>query len=76
MKWFARLGRRLTSARALCVLLLDPAAVLKRGYAWLRRADGSLLKDAGAAQAGETLTGVLRDGELGLRVQPHPTGAT
>ena len=56
--------------------LLDPQAVLKRGYAWLRRADGSLLKDAGAAVAGETLTGVLRDGELALRALPHPTGGT
>jgi len=56
--------------------LLDPQAVLSRGYAWLRRADGSLLKDAGAAVAGETLTGVLRDGELGLRALPRPTGGT
>ena len=51
--------------------LLDPKAVLARGYAWLRRSDGSLLKDAAAATAGETLTAVLRDGELGLRALPR-----
>ena len=56
--------------------LLDPKAVLARGYAWLRRADGSVLKDAAAAVPGETLTGVLRDGELGLRALPRPTGGT
>ena len=48
---------------------LDPANVLRRGYAWLRRADGSLLKDAAAARAGEPLTAVLRDGELDLSAQ-------
>jgi exodeoxyribonuclease VII large subunit len=53
--------------------LLDPKAVLARGFAWLRRADGSLLKDAAAATAGETLTAVLRDGELGLRTLPRTT---
>lgn len=52
--------------------LLDPQAVLARGYAWLRRADGSLLKDAAAAAAGgERLTAVLRDGELELRTLPR-----
>ena len=51
--------------------LLDPKVVLARGYAWLRRTDGSLLKDAAAATAGETLTAVLRDGELGLRALPR-----
>jgi len=54
---------------------LDPAAVLRRGYAWLRRPDGSLLKDAAAARAGEPLTAVLRDGELDLTAQrgrPRP----
>ena len=46
--------------------LLDPAQVLARGYAWLRRPDGSLLKDAAASTIGERLVGVLRDGELDL----------
>jgi exodeoxyribonuclease VII large subunit len=55
---------------------LDPANVLRRGYAWLRRADGSLLKDAAAARAGEPLAVVLRDGELDVQAgaaRPRPT---
>ncbi len=54
---------------------LHPAHVLRRGYAWLRRADGSALKDAAAARADEPLTAVLRDGELDLtaqRARPRP----
>jgi len=52
--------------------LLDPQAVLARGFAWLRRADGSTLKDAAAAVAGERLTALLRDGQLGLRALDEP----
>jgi len=48
--------------------LLDPRQVLARGFAWLRRPDGSVLKDAGAARVGEDLIAVLRDGELPMRV--------
>ncbi|RKY19122.1 MAG: exodeoxyribonuclease VII large subunit [Planctomycetota bacterium] len=50
--------------------LLDPAAVLARGYAWLRREDGKLLMDAGKVTPGERLTVVLRDGELPVRHDP------
>lgn len=50
--------------------LLDPAEVLKRGYAYLRRADGSVLMNAADAREGEPLAGVLRDGELPLEVRP------
>lgn len=49
------------------VRLLDPAVVLSRGFAWLRRADGRVLMDAGAVRPGEPLVAVLRDGELPLR---------
>jgi exodeoxyribonuclease VII large subunit len=49
--------------------LLDPRGVLRRGFAWLQRADGSLLKDAAAARTGEGLVAVLRDGELDVRVE-------
>jgi exodeoxyribonuclease VII large subunit len=57
--------------------LLDPRGVLARGFAWLRRPDGRLVKDARALSPGETLTAVLRDGELDARVldvrpQPEP----
>jgi exodeoxyribonuclease VII large subunit len=47
--------------------LLDPARVLQRGYVWLRRADGSALKDAAAAREGEEVTAVVRDGEIDLK---------
>ncbi|MFT7462587.1 MAG: exodeoxyribonuclease VII large subunit [Pseudohongiellaceae bacterium] len=46
--------------------LLDPERVLQRGFSWLRRADGSLLKDAADVVNGEPLVAVLRDGELPL----------
>jgi exodeoxyribonuclease VII large subunit len=55
--------------------LLDPRGVLARGFAWLRRADGALVKDARAVAAGETVAAVLRDGELDARVlavRPRP----
>jgi exodeoxyribonuclease VII large subunit len=56
--------------------LLDPRQVLSRGYAWLRRPDGAILKDAAAAREGEPLTGVLRDGEVELQtLAAHPRPA-
>ncbi len=73
----ARVARRLPeilqrvdeglSQREQRLRLLDPRAVLARGFAWLRRPDGSLLKDAADAVDGESLVAVLRDGELDLR---------
>lgn len=56
------------------VRLLDPQRVLQRGFSWLRRGDGSLLKDAATVCSGEPLTAVLRDGELPLRHDPDPRG--
>jgi exodeoxyribonuclease VII large subunit len=67
-------GARLDAASALMdraadrARLLDPRSVLARGFAWLRRADGSLLKDAAGATPGEALVAELRDGELDLEV--------
>jgi len=46
--------------------LLDPRGVLARGFAWIKRADGTMLKDAAGATAGEPLVAELRDGELDL----------
>ena len=57
----------LLTNRAERLRLLDPRAVLARGYAWLRRVDGRVLMDAGAVVPGETLTAVMRDGELPLQ---------
>ncbi len=72
--------RRATDLDALQarLALLDPRAVLARGYAWLRRADGGLLKDVAAAREGEELSVELRDGELDVRVagrRPRRPGA-
>lgn len=50
------------------VRLLDPRSVLARGYAYLRRDDGRILMDAASAHPDQTLTAVLRDGELDVRV--------
>ncbi|GJM23545.1 MAG: exodeoxyribonuclease 7 large subunit [Planctomycetota bacterium] len=53
--------------------LLDPAQVLRRGYAYLKRADGAVLMDAAAARKEESLRVVLRDGELEVQaVASHP----
>ena len=49
--------------------LLQPERVLARGYAYLRRADGSVLMNVADAKPGEPLQGVLRDGELPLEVR-------
>ncbi|HTE05976.1 MAG TPA: exodeoxyribonuclease VII large subunit [Planctomycetota bacterium] len=66
----------LLSAAGDTLRLLDPRHVLARGFAWLRRPDGSVLKDAAAARAGEILTAVLRDGDLPLSVRgPAVPGA-
>jgi len=51
-------------AAAQRVRLLDPRSVLARGYAYLRREDGSVLMDTTTARDEEKLTAVLRDGEL------------
>jgi len=55
--------------------LLDPRGVLARGFAWLKRADGTMLKDASGATPGEPLVAELRDGELDLTAgssRPRP----
>ncbi len=57
------------------VRLLDPRHVLARGFAWLRRPDGTVLKDAATARIGEQLTAVLRDGDLPVQVRAAATGS-
>jgi len=64
------------AASAARLRLLDPRSVLARGYAYLRRADGSLLMDAARARPGELLTAVLRDGELDLDTRAARLSAT
>ena len=48
---------------------LSPLATLERGYAIARRADGSVVREAGAVAVGEGLELVLRNGRLGVEVK-------
>ncbi|MBX3048749.1 MAG: exodeoxyribonuclease VII large subunit [Anaerolineales bacterium] len=72
------LGGRLQQVRASLntaethLTALNPEAVLQRGYAILARPDGAVLSSASQAQPGEALEARLRDGRLGLTVNPKP----
>lgn len=48
--------------------LLDPRQVLARGYSLLRNAQGDVVTQAHALQAGQPLTAVLAEGEVDLTV--------
>ncbi len=48
---------------------LDPRAVLQRGFALLRQADGSLVRSTAQASLGQHLTAELADGSLGVEVK-------
>jgi len=51
---------------------LDPAAVLERGYAIARRADGSVVRSSAALRAGEPLELAFAHGGATVRVEkPH-----
>jgi exodeoxyribonuclease VII large subunit len=47
---------------------LNPLAILDRGYAVVRRLDGSLVRSVGAVQAGEGIRVRVSDGEFGAQV--------
>lgn len=52
---------------------VSPLAVLQRGYAIAKRADGSILRSAAQAKPGDRLALVLHDGELKCQVNAiHP----
>lgn len=44
--------------------MLNPLAVLGRGYSLTRRADGTLVRSAGMVEVGETLVSQLADGKV------------
>ena len=48
--------------------LLDPALVLRRGYAWLADEHGQAITSVRATRAGPTVTATLADGEVDLTV--------
>lgn len=55
---------------------LDPAQVLRRGYAWLTDADGRPATMVAGLEVGQALTAVLADGQAGIRVtELHPDTA-
>ncbi|MEV6107555.1 exodeoxyribonuclease VII large subunit [Streptomyces sp. NPDC051940] len=50
------------------VVALSPAATLKRGYAVLQRADGSVVREPSEVAAGEALRARVSGGEFGVEV--------
>ena len=51
---------------------LDPALVLKRGYAWLQNEEGRALSSVQDLTPGQSVQAKLVDGEVWLKVQPDP----
>jgi exodeoxyribonuclease VII large subunit len=58
---------RLNNAR-MRLELLNPALVLKRGYAWLATLEGQAVTSATQTQKGQALRATLMDGEVDLTV--------
>lgn len=52
------------------VVALSPAQTLRRGYAVLQRADGSVVREAGEVAAGEELRARVGEGEFEVVVRP------
>jgi exodeoxyribonuclease VII large subunit len=48
---------------------LDPALVLKRGYAWLQNEDGRALSSVQDLSPGQSVQAKLADGEVWMKVQ-------
>jgi exodeoxyribonuclease VII large subunit len=55
---------------------LGPLNVLARGYSILRKADGTIVRDAGEVQAGERLEALLDKGKLTVKVESVEAGPT
>jgi exodeoxyribonuclease VII large subunit len=65
--WLRDLQERVQS-RVRLLASLDPTAVLKRGYAILRNAQGHALTSVKALKAGQNATIALHDGDAGVTV--------
>jgi len=50
---------------------LDPALVLKRGYAWLQNEEGRALSSVNDLSPGQSVQAKLTDGEVWMKVQPE-----
>jgi exodeoxyribonuclease VII large subunit len=62
-------GRAGLTTAAASLAALSPYATLERGYAIVRGADGSVLRDAARTRAGDALSIRLQRGELDARVE-------
>lgn len=58
------------------VVALSPAATLRRGYAVLQHADGSVVRDAGEVTAEEELRARVAEGEFTVRAVAAPPAVT
>ena len=61
-------ARERTTSLARALEAANPAALLARGYAVVRKADGSTVRSAGQVSGGERLTIQVEDGTFGVRV--------
>lgn len=52
------------------IVALSPAATLRRGYAVLRRADGTVIREAEEVAEGDKLHARVAEGEFGVTVTP------
>ncbi|MGW8378749.1 exodeoxyribonuclease VII large subunit [Streptomyces sp. ODS28] len=52
------------------IVALSPAATLRRGYAVLRREDGTVIRDAEEVAEGDKLQARVAEGEFGVTVTP------
>lgn len=63
-------GQERLARAELRLSLLDPRLVLRRGYAWLRDADGHTVVRAADTRPGQPLHATLAEGEVDLTVSP------
>ncbi|MBN9430520.1 MAG: hypothetical protein J0H09_28845, partial [Burkholderiales bacterium] len=70
----ARASERFERA-ARAIELVSPQAVLERGYAIVRDADGRIVRDSAQAPAGSGLAVTLARGELRVQVQEQAPGS-
>jgi exodeoxyribonuclease VII large subunit len=61
-------ARERTASLARALEAANPAALLARGYAVVRKADGTTVRSAGQVRGGERLTVQVEDGTFGVRV--------
>jgi exodeoxyribonuclease VII large subunit len=62
------LARERTLSLARALEAANPAALLARGYAVVRKTDGTTVRSAGQVRGGERLTVQVEDGTFGVRV--------